>query len=79
MARIRASGAPVRELSLRLVEGAEVALTLEPRGERGAGVRSKLRTDAPALELQVFEDGADLTLSFVRGDGAPRCTVRLGP
>ena len=66
---VRSSNTTVRTLRIQMVSGLRGRVLLTPRGENGVSCSIPLRTDAPrSPELQVLQDGADLTL---------RCEVPL--
>lgn len=76
--RIRSADVDVREMKLAMAVGLESRVQLRPRGDAGAPVKIPLRTQAPSTpKLQVFEDGADLTLDCLQSLPNIPCTFAL--
>ncbi len=77
LAQVKQSDKAVREFALILVGGGEVEVEFAPKGDRGARVKSKLSANSPKLELQVFQQGATLTLRARTAGAGGVTTVRL--
>lgn len=77
--RLRTSDTAIRGFRLSLVSGLKAKIELRPRGKSGIPVRVPLRSQVPRTpNLQVLEDGAELTLECVQAiDPVAGCLISL--
>ncbi len=72
---IGTSSTSLRTLPLRLNRGVTAVAQLTPAGGRGVTARHDLNVASPEARLQVFTEGASLTVSCVNGGQLRTCLL----
>jgi hypothetical protein len=75
---VRSSSAPVRTLALQLRQGLVAEVELIPAGDRGINVEQRIEAGEDPVKLQVFPDGASLTLQCLNAGVGQQAACRIG-
>ena len=75
---VRSSSAPVRTLVIQLTEGFAAEVELIPTGDQGINVEQRIEAGEDPVKLQVFRDGARLTLQCLNSGVGQQAVCRIG-